>query len=77
MARGRFLIANVTSALLWAATHIWPAQIAGLTIDRVRNGDWQTAVWLGVGVLVCCIAGWVLHRRLSPLLSPRPDAERG
>jgi undecaprenyl-diphosphatase len=69
MSRGRFLIANVTSALLWAAVHIWPAQIAGLTIDQVRSGDWQLAALLGGGVLACCVAGWVLHRRLGSLAS--------
>jgi membrane protein DedA with SNARE-associated domain len=69
MSRGRFLIANVTSALLWAAVHIWPAQIAGLSIDRIRNGDWQTASLLGGGVLVCCVALWAVHRRLAPLMA--------
>jgi undecaprenyl-diphosphatase len=66
MPLGRFLLANVTSALLWAAVHIWPAQIAGLSFDRLRGGNWQAAALLGGGVLVCCIAGWSLHRHLAP-----------
>ena len=69
MSRGKFLIANVTSALLWAAVHIWPAQIAGLSIDRIRNGDWQTASLLGAGVLVCCVGLWAVHRFLAPLMA--------
>ncbi|MGA3004513.1 MAG: DedA family protein [Acetobacteraceae bacterium] len=67
MSRGRFLLANVTSALLWAAVHICPAQIAGMCIDRLRSGNWQMAALLGTGVLVCCMGSWALHRRLAPL----------
>jgi membrane protein DedA with SNARE-associated domain len=76
MSRGRFLIANVTSALLWAAVHIWPAQIAGLSIDRLRGGDWQTASLLGVGVMVCCVVLWAVHRRLTSLMSATKQPSR-
>ena len=69
LSRKRFLVANVSSGLVWAAVHIWPAQIAGLSIDRIRNGDWQMASLLGAGVVVCGIALWALHRRLAPLMS--------
>ena len=69
MERRRFLIANVTSAFLWAPSHIWPAQLAGLSVDRLRAGDWETAALWGGGLAVCCIALWVLHRRLTPLLA--------
>lgn len=69
MPRRPFLMANVASALLWAAVHIWPAQIAGLSIDRMLSGDWQMAAWLGAGVTVCCIAGWAVHRRLASLMT--------
>jgi len=68
MSRKRFLIANVTSAFIWAPAHVCPAQLAGLLIDRLRAGDWEHAAYLGAGVLACCIAVWVLHWRLSPLL---------
>jgi membrane protein DedA with SNARE-associated domain len=74
MSRGRFLIANVTSALLWAAVHIWPAQIAGLSIDRLRDGNWQMALLLGAGVPVICVALWAAHRRLARLMTSTPDA---
>jgi undecaprenyl-diphosphatase len=67
----RFLVANVISALLWAAVHIWPAQIAGMSIDRLRGGDWETAVLLGAGMLLCGLGCWALHRRLAPSM-PEP-----
>jgi undecaprenyl-diphosphatase len=69
MPRRQFLIANVASALVWAPAHVCPAQLAGLGINRFRAGDWGSATYLGVGVLLCCVAVWYLHRRLSPLLS--------
>jgi undecaprenyl-diphosphatase len=68
MSRKRFLIANVASAFVWAPAHVCPAQLAGLSIDRLRAGDWEHAAYLGAGVLACCVAVWVLHRRLTPLL---------
>lgn len=65
--RGRFLLANVASALVWAPLHVCPAQLAGLSIDRLRTaGEWGNAAWLGAGVLVCGAALWMLHRRLTP-----------
>ena len=65
MARSRFLLANVSSAFVWAPAHVVPAQFAGLSLadlagrrlaERrvVRCADW------------CCSrprAGW-LHRRV-------------
>jgi membrane protein DedA with SNARE-associated domain len=70
MKRRRFLIANVTSALVWAPAHIFPAQLAGLTIDRLRDGDYLSAAVLAAGVVACCAAAWILHRYLAPLVSP-------
>jgi len=68
MPRRRFLLANVASALVWAPAHVCPAQLAGLSLDRLRAGDWQGAAWLGVGVMLCGLAVWVAHRRLTPFL---------
>ena len=68
MSRRRFLIANVSSALVWAPAHVCPAQLAGLSIDRLRTGDWGSAAFLGAGVLVFGIAIWLVHRRLTPLV---------
>lgn len=63
MSRNRFIIANVASALVWAPAHVYPAQIAGLTIERMNHGDWHSAgIWAGV-LAVICVAGWWLHRR--------------
>jgi membrane protein DedA with SNARE-associated domain len=68
MSRRSFLIANVTSALVWAPAHVCPAQLAGLSIDRLRSGDWESAALLGAGVLAFCVVIWLVHRRLSPLV---------
>jgi membrane protein DedA with SNARE-associated domain len=68
MSRRRFLIANIGSALVWAPAHVCPAQLAGLSVDKLRAGDWQSAAVLGAGVLACAVLVWLLHRRLSPLL---------
>jgi membrane protein DedA with SNARE-associated domain len=75
MSRRRFLIANVTSAFVWAPAHVFPAQLAGLSIDRLRDGDWATAAWLAAIVLAFGIAIWVLHRRLMPIVLPARRAE--
>ncbi len=68
MSRRRFLFANVASALVWAPAHVCPAQLAGLSIDRLRAGDWESAAFLAAGVVTFGVAVWVLHRRLAPLL---------
>jgi membrane protein DedA with SNARE-associated domain len=68
MPRRRFLIANVSSALVWAPAHVFPAQLCGLLVDRLRVGDWGSAAWLGAIALACCLAVWQLHRWLTPLL---------
>lgn len=75
MGRWRFLVANVTSALVWAAVHIWPAQVAGLAVDRLRSGDWQVTLLTGAGVVAFCVALWGVHRRLAPLMT-MPDARQ-
>jgi membrane protein DedA with SNARE-associated domain len=68
MSKRRFLIANVISAFAWAFGHVCPAQLAGLSVDRIREGDWESAMFLGVGVVAFCALAWMLHRRLTPLL---------
>jgi len=75
MSRRRFLIANVTSALVWAPAHVFPAQLAGLTIDRLREGDRGAAVLLAAIVAVCGVVIWVVHRRLTPLVPTARRAE--
>lgn len=68
MSRRRFLVANVASALVWAPAHVCPAQLAGLSIDRLRDGDWGSAALLVAGAAAFGIAIWLVHRRLAPLL---------
>jgi membrane protein DedA with SNARE-associated domain len=62
MRRRRFLFANVTSAFVWAPVHIYPAQLAGVSIGKLRDGDWQSAAIWGAVLLAGCAAAWVLHR---------------
>ena len=62
MRRRRFLLANIASAFVWAPVHIYPAQLAGLSIGRLRDGDWQSAALWGSVLLAGCAAAWALHR---------------
>jgi membrane protein DedA with SNARE-associated domain len=62
MRRRRFVTANVASALVWAPVHIYPAALAGLSISRLRDGDWQAGVLWGAILLTCCAAAWGVHR---------------
>jgi membrane protein DedA with SNARE-associated domain len=64
MARARFLIANVSSAFVWAPAHVVPAQFAGLSLSELEAGDWQNAALCAAGLLVFTAAGWWLHRRV-------------
>jgi undecaprenyl-diphosphatase len=64
MSRNRFLLANVSSALVWAPAHVYPAQLAGLSLERLQTGDWWTATLCGAGLLAACMLGWWAHRRL-------------
>ncbi|WP_428486407.1 DedA family protein [Rhodopila sp.] len=64
MRQRRFVPANVASAVVWAPLHIYPAQMAGLSLDRLRTGHWGSAVLWGVVLLVCCAAAWMLHRTI-------------
>lgn len=64
MERRRFLMANVMSALVWAPVHVYPAQFAGLSIERLQQGDWQTAMLWATVLLCTCAGGWLVHRRV-------------
>ena len=65
MERRRFLVANVSSAVVWAVAHIYPAQFAGMTIERIRMGDWQTAAGWGCALVLSTALIWVVHRRIA------------
>jgi membrane protein DedA with SNARE-associated domain len=64
MARSRFLLANVASALVWAPAHVVPAQFAGLSLVDLQAGDWQSAALWGAGLILLASAGWLVHRRM-------------
>jgi len=64
MQRRRFVMANVASAFVWAPVHIYPAQMAGLSIDRLRQGDWMAAALCSAVLLACIAAGWAAHHAL-------------
>ena len=62
MRQRHFVLANVASAFVWAPVHIYPAELAGLSLDRLREGDWQSAaIWASV-LLAGCAGAWALHR---------------
>lgn len=63
MCRKRFVLANVCSAFIWAPAHVYPAQLAGMTIERMHDGDWKTAAMWGAGLTALCLLGWLAHRR--------------
>jgi undecaprenyl-diphosphatase len=68
MCRKWFLIANVCSALLWAPAHVYPGQLAGMTIERLNQGDLRAAGLWGGALVAACIGLWLLHRRMAARL---------
>lgn len=64
MRQRRFVPANVASALVWAPLHIYPAQLAGLSLGRLRDGDWQSSALWGAVLLVGCAVAWAAHRAI-------------
>ena len=70
MPRQRFVLANAASALVWAPAHVYPAKLAGLSLGRLQDGDWQTAALWGAGLLACTAAGWLVHRTIMRRMHP-------
>ena len=66
MRRGRFLLANVLSACVWAPAHVLPAQYAGLSLDRLEAGEWQPALFWLLAFAAVSGLGWLVHRRFRP-----------
>ena len=62
MHQRRFLTANVTSAFIWAPVHIYPAQLMGISINQIKDGDWSNALIWGVLILAGCVVAWLVHR---------------
>ena len=65
MARSRFLLANVSSAFVWAPAHVVPAQFAGMSLADLQTGDWQSAA-------LCAGGLGVVHDRGLVSASPPP-----
>ncbi len=61
MRQRRFVLANVASAFVWAPVHIYPAQMAGLSISGLKDGNWHTALLWGVALVTCGAAAWAMH----------------
>ena len=64
MMRSRFLLANVSSAFVWAPAHVVPAQFAGLSLVDLQSGDWQNAALCAGGLMLFTTVGWFVHRRV-------------
>jgi undecaprenyl-diphosphatase len=64
MRQWRFVVANVASAFVWAPAHIYPAQLAGLSLEQLELGDWQSAAVWGAVLVAGCAAAWALHRTI-------------
>ena len=58
----QFFIANVLSALVWAPAHVFPAQLAGVALNRLQAGGWWVPAAIGVGLLAVAAAAVALHR---------------
>ena len=69
MARSKFLLANVSSAFVWAPAHVVPAQFAGMSLADLQTGDWQNAA-------LCAGGLGVVHDRGLVSASP-PGGARG
>jgi membrane protein DedA with SNARE-associated domain len=65
MTRSRFLLANVSSAFVWAPAHVVPARFAGLSLTELQDGDWQNAALCATGLILFTAAGWLVHRRVA------------
>lgn len=61
MNRRKFVIANVASAVVWGPAHVYPAALAGLSIESMRAGDWNAAALWATVFAGCILAGWMLH----------------
>lgn len=58
----RFLVANVLSALVWAPVHVFPAQLAGLSVESIRGGNWRQTGLIAATLLLIAAAAWGAHR---------------
>ena len=64
MRQWRFVVANVASAFVWAPAHIYPAQLAGLSLERLKDGDWQSGALWGAALVAGCAAAWGIHKAI-------------
>lgn len=69
----RFLLANVTSGLLWAPAYLAPGIGFGVVFDLISRVALRLALLLGLLVAILWLAGWGVHR-LHSWLVPRAIA---
>lgn len=73
MAPRRFLLANVSSALLWAPVYLAPGIGFGVVFDLFSRIALRLALLFGVMVALLWLTGWGVHR-LHAWLVPRATA---
>ena len=63
MPGGRFLAANVASALVWSPAHVFAAQLGSFAVRQVQAGDWRGASLAAAALAPMAAGAWWLHRR--------------
>jgi undecaprenyl-diphosphatase len=64
MPTGRFWIANVTSAIVWAPAVLFPGALVGFAAGRVAGGESFLVLLVGAVVLFGFFGIWVAKRFL-------------
>lgn len=70
MPPGRFLVANIISALLWAPAYLAPGVGLGFVFDYYSYFAFRLTLLLGLLALVLWLTGWVVYRIHCLLVPP-------
>ncbi len=62
----QFFTTNLLSALVWAPAHVFPAQLAGVALNRLHAGGWWVPAAIGVVLLAVAAVAVALHRLGRP-----------
>lgn len=66
----QFVLANVASALVWAPAHIYPAQLAGLSLQRLEAGKVRAFLICAVALLLIGGIAYGVQRVLAGRARP-------